>query len=73
MGEQGIAVSVLALTPPDTQSLAPDDALRLSRIANETAAEAVSRHPRRLRAMSTLPMPAPDRVVRELERRRSWN
>ncbi|MGW3894526.1 hypothetical protein ACWD6L_04960 [Micromonospora profundi] len=40
MDEQGIAVSVLALTPPDTQSLAPDDAVRLSRIANETAAEA---------------------------------
>lgn len=44
---------VLALTPPGTQSLAPDDAVRLSRIANETAAEAVSRHPRRLRAMSS--------------------
>jgi uncharacterized protein len=68
MDAQGIDVSILALTPPGTQALPPDDAVRLSRAANDTAAAAVGNHPSRFRALSTLPMSAPPEVVPELRR-----
>ncbi|MEZ0115746.1 putative TIM-barrel fold metal-dependent hydrolase [Catenulispora sp. EB89] len=68
MDEQGIDVSILALTPPGTHPLPPDQALRLSRAANDTAIEAVGKHPTRLRALSTLPMSAPEHVAGELAR-----
>lgn len=68
MDEQGIDVSILSLVPPGTHPLPAAEAVRLSRLANDTAAEAVSRHPSRLRAMATLPMSAPQEAVAELER-----
>ena len=68
MDAQGIDLAVLALTPPGTQTLTPDDAVRLSRAANDRAATAVGAHPTRFRALSTLPMSAPGAVVAELER-----
>ncbi len=68
MDAQGIDVAVLAQTPPGTQALPPEDAVRLSRTANDVAAEAVALHPTRFRALSTLPMSAPHEVTAELER-----
>ena len=68
MDTQGIDVSLLGLTPPGTQALTAGDAVRSSRAANDAAAVAVAAHPDRLRALSTLPLPAPDRIVAELER-----
>jgi predicted TIM-barrel fold metal-dependent hydrolase len=68
MDTQGIDVSILALTPPGTQPLPPKDAVALSRTANDVAAAAVSSHPSRFRALSTLPMSSPDDVAGELER-----
>lgn len=68
MDAQGIDVSVLALTPPGTQPLPPEQAVRLSRAANDLAAAAVSANPSRLRALSTLPMSSPEHVVDELVR-----
>ena len=68
MDAQGIDISILALTPPGTQPLPPQQARLLSSAANDTAIEAVSRHPTRLRALSTLPMSAPNHVVDELVR-----
>ncbi|GAA1316881.1 amidohydrolase family protein [Pseudonocardia xinjiangensis] len=68
MGEQGIDVQVISLAPPATGPLRPADAVALSRRANDIAAEAVRRHPSRLRAMATLPMADPGAVVGELER-----
>ncbi|MEU6326986.1 amidohydrolase family protein [Streptomyces sp. NPDC047049] len=68
MDAQGIDVAIIALTPPGTHPLAPDDAVRLSRAANDVAAEAVAGHPSRLRALSTLPMSAPHEVAGELSR-----
>ncbi|WP_233438665.1 amidohydrolase family protein [Actinokineospora spheciospongiae] len=68
MDAQGIDVSIIALTPPGTQALPAHDAVRLSRAANDAAAEAVRRNPTRLRALSTLPMSAPEAVAAELER-----
>ncbi|BCY11732.1 amidohydrolase family protein [Actinoplanes sp. L3-i22] len=68
MDAQGIDLSVLALTPPGTQPLDPGQAVRLSRAANDLAASAVAAHPTRFRALSTLPMSAPEAVAAELER-----
>ncbi len=52
MNAQGVDVSILALTPPATQSLPPGEALALSRAANDVAAAAVARNRARLRSMS---------------------
>ncbi|MCK7626975.1 amidohydrolase family protein [Streptomyces sp. RS10V-4] len=68
MDAQGIDVAVLALTPPGTHPLPPAEAVALSRLANDTAAAAVSAHPARFRSLSTLPMSAPRHVAAELER-----
>lgn len=68
MDAQGIDVSILALTPPGTQALPSADAVPLSRAANDTAAAAVSDHPSRFRALSTMPMSDPANVVTELRR-----
>ncbi|MCU1527098.1 MAG: amidohydrolase [Frondihabitans sp.] len=68
MDEQGIDMQILSVAPPATGPLAPADAVALSRAANDTAAEAVHRHPSRLRALSTLPMASPSAVAGELER-----
>ncbi len=68
MDAQGIDISILALTPPGTQPLSPEQARRLSSAANETAIAAVSKHPTRFRALSTLPMSSPEHVVDELVR-----
>ncbi|MFD2416014.1 amidohydrolase family protein [Amycolatopsis pigmentata] len=68
MDAQGIDVSVLALAPPGTQPLPPEEALRLSRTANDVAAAAVGAHPSRFRALSTLPMSSPKDVAGELRR-----
>jgi predicted TIM-barrel fold metal-dependent hydrolase len=68
MDAQGIDLSIIALTPPGTQPLPPEDAVRLSRAANDASAAAVSTFPSRLRSLSTLPMSAPREVAAELER-----
>jgi predicted TIM-barrel fold metal-dependent hydrolase len=68
MDAQGIDVQVISLAPPGIGAVAPADALPLSREANDRAAEAVRRHPSRLRAFSTLPMAEPGAVAGELER-----
>jgi uncharacterized protein len=68
MDAQGIDVSIIALTPPGTQPLPPEDAVRLSRTANDVATAAVSNNPSRFRSLSTLPMSAPREVAGELER-----
>jgi len=68
MDEQGIAMHVLSVAPPATGPLDPADAVSLSMQLNDLAAEAVKRHPTRLRAMATLPMAEPKAVAGELER-----
>jgi predicted TIM-barrel fold metal-dependent hydrolase len=68
MNDQGIDVSILALTPPGTQPLPAAHAVALSRRLNDIAAQAVGANPSRLRCMSTLPMSSPRDVPRELER-----
>lgn len=68
MDAQGIDLQILSLAPPGTHPLDANDAIALSRRANDLAAEAVRRHPTRFRAFSTLPMADPRAAVAELER-----
>ncbi len=68
MDEQGVDMHILSLAPPATGPLSPADAVSLSRELNDAAAQAVGRHPTRLRALSTLPMAQPSAVAAELER-----
>ncbi|HEY3684446.1 MAG TPA: amidohydrolase family protein [Streptosporangiaceae bacterium] len=68
MDDQGIDMQVISLAPPATGPLDAADAVPLSRDINDLAAEAVRRHPSRLRAMSTLPMAEPSAAAGELER-----
>ncbi|MFI1920469.1 amidohydrolase family protein [Nocardia sp. NPDC020380] len=68
MDTQGIDVSILALTPPGTHPLPPEQAVDLSRAANDMASAAVEKYPTRFRSLSTLPMSAPERVADELVR-----
>jgi aminocarboxymuconate-semialdehyde decarboxylase len=46
----------------------PEHGYDLARLLNDHIAEVVRRHPRRFAGLGTLPMQAPDRAVRELER-----
>ena len=68
MDAQGVDLQIISLTPPGTQPLDPADAVALSRQANDIAEQAVSRHPSRLRAFSTLPLADPGAAAGELER-----
>jgi hypothetical protein len=68
MDEQGIDMQVISLAPPATGPLGAADAVALCRDTNDFAAQAVRRHPSRLRALSTLPMSDPTAVAGELER-----
>jgi hypothetical protein len=68
MDAAGIDVQILSIAPPGAHGLPAGEAVALSRDANDRAAEAVSRHPSRLRAMTTLPMSDPDAAVAELLR-----
>jgi len=68
MDAQGVDVQVISLAPPGTHPLDAAHARGLSRRANDLAAEAVARHPSRLRAFATLPMADPRAAAAELER-----
>ncbi|MEU6419312.1 amidohydrolase family protein [Streptomyces spiralis] len=68
MDAQGIDLAVLALTPPGTQALPAEEAIALSRLANDTAAEAARTHPTRFSSLSTMPLSSPRHVAAELER-----
>ena len=68
MDSAGIDLEILSIAPPGTGGVPADDAVALSREANDRASEAVARHPTRLRAMTTLPMSDPSAAVAELQR-----
>lgn len=60
MDAQGIDLSILALTPPGTQPLSPEQARRLSSAANDTAIAAVSKHSTRFRGVRGIRAFRPD-------------
>jgi predicted TIM-barrel fold metal-dependent hydrolase len=68
MDAAGVDVQILSIAPPGTHGLPGREAIALSRDANDRASDATGRFPTRLRAMTTLPMSAPDAAVAELQR-----
>jgi predicted TIM-barrel fold metal-dependent hydrolase len=68
MDAAGIDVQVLSLASPGTEQLPVQEAAALARETNDALAQAVRRHPGRFAGFASLPTPAPDAAVRELER-----
>lgn len=68
MDTAGVDIQVLSLNSPGTEQLGPDEAITLSRKANDYLAAAIQKHPKRFLGLATLPTSAPDAAVDELER-----
>jgi len=68
MDEAGIDISVLSLTTPGVQSLDPEIAVNLARLANDRLAASVRKYPDRLQGFAALPTPNAKAAARELER-----
>ncbi|MEE6178724.1 amidohydrolase family protein [Mycobacterium sp. 050134] len=68
MDDAGVDLAVLSLAAPGVEQLDPPDAVPLARACNEELAAAIARHPDRLAGFAALPISAPERAVKELER-----
>lgn len=71
MDAQGVAVHALSLSQPMVYWAGAELGERLAAVFNEALARAHERHPQRLVGLATLPLQAPDRAVREVERARA--
>ncbi len=67
MDETGVDVQVLSLTTPALHDLGPES-VNMARLANDTVAEVIARHPTRFQALAALPVAMPDEAALELER-----
>ncbi len=68
MDARGVDLQILSVTIPNVYVGPPSRRQDLARRANDGLAEAVRRHPRRLAALASVPLPDPDAAVRELDR-----
>ncbi len=68
MDEAGIDMQVLSLSSPGVEQLDASEAIKVAREANDFLANAVHKYPKRFAGFATLPTPAPDKAVTELER-----
>jgi 2,3-dihydroxybenzoate decarboxylase len=69
MEKNGIEFAILSLNAPAVQAiLDTEEAIRVSRKANDRLADAVSHHPKRYAAFAALPMQDPEAAAKELER-----
>ena len=69
MDRHGMQMMILSLNAPTVQAIGKaNDAIDLSRRANDFLAEQVARNPTRFQAFAALPMQDPDAAARELER-----
>jgi uncharacterized protein len=69
MDAAGIDMQVISLTAPGVEQLEAVEAVALACETNDVLAEAIARQPTRLSGFAALPIAAPDRAARELERR----
>jgi hypothetical protein len=68
MDAAGVDVQIISLAPPAAGGLPSSEAVALSRDANDRASAAMARYPKRLKAMTTLPMSDPAAALAELQR-----
>lgn len=68
MEEAGIERQLLSLTTPGVHVEKARRGVDLAHITNDGFAEAMAAHPRRFGALAALPLQAPDKAARELER-----
>jgi 2,3-dihydroxybenzoate decarboxylase len=68
MDAHGIDMQVLSLTAPGVQVFEADLAARLARQANDSLAEAIARHPRRLAGLAAIAPQEPRDAAAELRR-----
>jgi aminocarboxymuconate-semialdehyde decarboxylase len=70
MDEQGVDIQVLStsIISMCTYWAAPEESLRMERLANERLAEMVSKAPGRFVGLGSVPLQAPELAARELER-----
>src|SRR5262249_26013690 len=69
MDQFGIEMVILALHNPAVQGIPePQRAAEVARIANDTVAEFVAKHPGRFAGFAALPMQDPDLAITELTR-----
>lgn len=68
MDEAGLDMQALSLNSPGVEQCEADEAIAVSRDANDVLAGALRQHPTRFIAMASLPMGAPDKAADELER-----
>ncbi len=69
MDETGIEFAILSLNAPGIQGiLDTNEAIEVSKKANDTMADAVSKHPKRYGGFAALPMQDPDAAAKELTR-----
>lgn len=68
MDKYVIDMQVLSFTSPGVQLLAPEEAMPLTRQANDILFEAITQHPTRFAGFATLPTTAPAEAAKELER-----
>lgn len=68
MDAAGLDMQALSLNSPGVEQCEAEEAIAVSRDANDVLAGAVRKHPTRFIAMASLPMGAPDKAADELER-----
>jgi predicted TIM-barrel fold metal-dependent hydrolase len=68
MDEAGVDVQILSHTVPGPETLDPSRAVELAKQANDAVADAIGKHPDRLRGFATLPMRDPAEAAAELQR-----
>jgi 5-carboxyvanillate decarboxylase len=68
MDECGVDMQLLSLAAPGVQMLNAADAVAIAKLANDTLAAAIQRHPQRYAGLATVAPQAPDEAAKELER-----
>ena len=68
MDSLGVGMQILSYPTPISDVIPAEEAVKISRQANDILAEIVSEHPDRFRAMALLPMADPEAAALELER-----